>query len=70
MWLVNTLNNPHFFWGKKTYISLSDSVGSDDSINVNGYIITFIVITSIFIIIIVVTTLVNARKTNKLCWVS
>ena len=70
MWLVNTVNNTDFFWVKNTNISLSDSVGSDDSISVTGYIITSVVLTSLFLIIIVISTIVNARKTNKLCWVS
>ena len=69
MWVVNTVNNTNFF-GEKTNISVSDSVSSDESINITGYIITSVIIGSIFLIIIVISTILNARKTNKLCWVS
>merc|ERR1719220_2077733 len=50
------------------FVSSPPVPSSDDSISVTGYIITSVVISSIFLIIIVIFTIVNARKTNKLCW--
>ena len=60
MWLVN---NPKY----STFLC---SDGSTDGLTVTGYIITTVVICTIFLIIIVISFFVNAKKTNKLCWVS
>ena len=60
MWLVNNLK----------YSTFLCSDAGTDGLTVTGYIITTVVICTVFLIIIIISFFVNAKKTNKLCWVS
>ena len=65
MWLVN---NPSIL--KNKGLSPSSDGTDTDSLSVSGYIITSALICSILLLILLISFFINAKKTNKLCWVS